>query len=181
MSDPTKTPVKIVVRPCFEQDLEQVSLIYAHHVITGTGTFEITPPGIVEMKARWTNIVARGWPWLVACPHEDVTRIVGFAYAAQYRDRPAYAHAFEDSIYVAPGWEQRGVGIACLASLLPELQQIDCRQVIAVIGDSQNAASIAVHAKAGFAHVGTLLNVGWKFGRWLDVVLMQRELPPAVG
>jgi L-amino acid N-acyltransferase YncA len=170
-------PVKILVRPCFEHDLEQVALIYAHHVATGTGSFETAPPGIREMKERWARIAARGWPWLVACPQDDVSRIAGFAYGAQYRDRAAYAHAFEDSVYVAPGWERRGVGIACLGSLLGELQLLDCRQVIAVIGDSANAASIALHAKAGFSHVGTLWNIGWKFGRWLDVVLMQRELP----
>lgn len=170
--------VKIVLRPCFEQDLEQVSLIYAHHVATGTGSFETTAPGIVEMKERWTKVVSRGWPYLVASPQDDITRIAGFTYATQFRDRAAYAHSFEDSVYVAPGWERRGVGIACLGSLLAELQALDCRQVIAVIGDSANEGSIALHAKAGFNYAGTLWNIGWKFGRWLDVVMMQRELPP---
>lgn len=169
----------IIVRPCFDNDLDQVALIYAHHVSTGTGTFETTPPDLKEMKARWVKIAARGWPWLVACPHADPMRVIGFAYAQQFRDRHAYAHAFEDSVYVAPGWDRRGVGISLLGSCLLELQQLDCRQVIAVIGDSQNESSIALHAKAGFAHVGTLANVGWKFGRWLDVVMMQRELRPA--
>jgi len=172
-------PVKIVVRPCFEQDIQQVALIYAHHVTTGAGSFETTPPGLQEMKERWMKIAGRGWPYLVASPQDDITRIAGFAYASQFRDRAAYAHAFEDSVYVAPGWERRGVGIALLASLLPELQALDCRQVIAVIGDSSNTASIALHAKAGFSHVGTLWHIGWKFGRWLDVVMMQRALPPA--
>jgi phosphinothricin acetyltransferase len=170
---------RIIVRPCFDQDLEQVALIYAHHVTTGTGSFETAAPRTPEMKDRWTKIVSRGWPWLVASPQDDPMRVIGFAYAQQFRDRAAYAHAFEDSVYVAPGWEGRGVGIAMLSSLLNDLQALDCRQVIAVIGDSDNARSIALHAKAGFAHVGTLANIGWKFGRWLDVVLMQRELSPA--
>lgn len=169
----------IIVRPCFDHDLDQVALIYAHHVTTGTGTFETTPPDLKEMKARWAKIAARGWPWLVACPQDDPMRIIGYVYAQQFRDRDAYAHAFEDSVYVAPGWERRGVGIALLGSCLLELQALDCRQVIAVIGDSQNHGSIGLHAKGGFAHVGTLSNVGWKFGRWLDVVMMQRELRPA--
>lgn len=183
MSEPPNKPLKdkprIVVRPCFEHDIEQVTMIYAHHVATGTGSFETTAPSVREMKERWTKIVARGWPWLVANPQEDPSRIIGFAYAQQFRDRAAYAHAFEDSVYIAPGWERRGVGIALLATLLTELQSLDCRQAIAVIGDSANTASIALHAKAGFSHVGTLWNVGWKFGRWLDIVMMQRELPPA--
>jgi len=169
---------RIVVRPCFEHDIEQVAMIYAHHVTTGTGTFEVAPPSVLEMKGRWMKIVTRGWPWIVASPLEDPSRVIGFAYAQQFRDRAAYAHAFEDSIYVAPGWERRGVGIALLATLLTELQSLDCRQAVAVIGDTANAASIAVHAKAGFSHVGTLWNVGWKFGRWLDVVFMQRALLP---
>jgi len=182
MSEPPNKPLtdkpRIIVRPCFAHDVEQVAMVYGHHVTTGTGSFETSAPSVREMKERWTKVVGRGWPWIVACPQEDPTRVVGFAYAQQFRDRAAYAHAFEDSVYIAPGWERRGVGIALLATLLTELQELDCRQVVAVIGDGANAASIALHAKAGFSHVGTLWNVGWKFGRWLDVVFMQRELPP---
>lgn len=174
MSDATR----IVVRPCFEQDLDQVALIYAHHVTTGTGSFETTAPTPQEMKERWVKIAARNWPWLVACPADDPMRIAGYAYAQQFRDRAAYAYAFENSVYVAPGWARRGVGIALIGTLLSELQAIDCRQVIAVIGDSENIASIRLHERAGFHHVGTLTNIGWKFGKWRDVVMMQRELPP---
>jgi phosphinothricin acetyltransferase len=169
---------RIIVRPCFDHDLDQVALIYAHHVNTGAGSFETSPPTVKEMKERWAKVAARGWPWLVACPESDPMRIAGYAYAQQFRDRAAYAHAFEDSVYVAPGWERRGIGMALLASVLQDLQSLDCRQVIAVIGDSQNTASIALHARAGFGYVGTLTNIGWKFGRWLDVVMMQRELAP---
>lgn len=170
--------LQIVVRPCFEQDMQQVALIYAHHVATGAGTFEIQPPGLKEMKDRWSRIVTRGWPWLVASPRDDITRIAGYAYAGQFREREGYAHTFEDSVYVAPSWERRGVGFALLANLLLELQPLDVRQVIGVIGGGDNAGSIALHAKCGFSHVGTLWNAGWKFGKWHDVVLMQRELLP---
>ncbi len=177
MPDPAK-PAPLVVRPCFEQDMQQVALIYAHHVASGAGSLEIQPPGLKEMKERWTKVVTRGWPWLVASPQDDITRIAGYAYASQYRDREGYAHCFEDSVYVAPGQERRGVGLTLLATLLTELQDLDVRQVVAVIGGADNAGSIALHAKCGFSHVGTLWNVGWKFGRWHDVILMQRELLP---
>lgn len=167
-----------IVRPCFEQDLDQVTLIYGHHVTTGAGSLEYDPPSLAEMTERWSRIVGKGWPYLVACPQDDVTRIAGYAYAGQYRERAGYQRCFEDSVYVAPGWEKQGVGFACLANLLMELQPMDVRQVVAVIGGSDNAGSIALHAKCGFSHVGTLWGVGWKFGRWHDVILMQRELLP---
>jgi phosphinothricin acetyltransferase len=170
----------LVVRPCFEQDLEQVTLIYAHHVTTGAGSLEYTPPTLAEMRDRWTKVVSRGWPWLVACPKDDITRIAGYAYAGQYREREGYRHCFEDSVYVAPGQERRGAGFLLVAALLHELTDLGVKQVVAVIGGSDNAASIALHRKCGFSHVGTLWGVGWKFGRWHDVVLMQRELLPKV-
>jgi phosphinothricin acetyltransferase len=167
---------QLIVRPCFEHDLEQVTLIYGHHVTTGAGSLEYEPPSLGEMRERWSRVVGKGWPYLVACPQEDITRVAGFAYAGQYRDRPGYARCFEDSIYVAPGWERKGVGFTMLAHLLHELGELDVRQVVAVIGGADNAGSIALHAKCGFSHVGTLWGVGWKFGRWHDVILMQREL-----
>ncbi len=173
MSEP-----QLVIRPCFEQDMQQVALIYAHHVTSGAGSLELAPPSLKEMKNRWSKIVGAGWPYLVASPQDDITRIAGFAYAQQYRDRAGYAHTFEDSIYVAPGWERKGVGFRLLATVLAELLPLDVRQVVAVIGGGDNAGSIALHAKCGFSHVGTLWNVGWKFGRWHDVILMQRELLP---
>ena len=171
---------QILVRPCFEQDLEQVALIYAHHVTTGAGSLEHTPPTLAEIRERWTKVVSRGWPWLVACTQDDITRVAGYAYAAQYRDREGYRHTFEDSVYVAPGQERRGVGFVLVAALLHELGDLDVKQVVAVIGGSDNAASIALHKKCGFSHVGTLWGVGWKFGRVHDVILMQRELLPKV-
>lgn len=167
----------LVIRPCFEQDMQQVALIYAHHVTAGSGSFEIKPPGLKEMKDRWAKIVGHGWPWLVASPQDDITRVAGYAYAQQYREREGYAHCFEDSVYVAPGWERKGVGFQLLASVLTELLPLDVRQVVAVIGGANdNPGSVALHSKCGFSHVGTLWNVGWKFGRWHDVMLMQREL-----
>lgn len=169
---------ELIVRPCFEQDLEQVQLIYAHHVRTGAGSLEIDPPDLREITDRWSRIVGRGWPWLVASPVNDLTRVSGYAYATQFRDRPGYAHTFEDSVYVAPGSERRGVGLALLAMLVVELESVGARQVVAVIGGSDNAASIGVHTRCGFARVGTLWRAGWKFGRWHDVIFMQREIVP---
>lgn len=167
----------IMVRPCFQQDLELVQLIYAHHVLTGTGTFEIEPPSLEEMTARWSNVVARGWPFLVACSSSDVSRILGFAYAQQFRDREAYSKTFEVSIYVGPTTQRQGAGAQLLSEVLTTLRGDGVREVLAVIGDSYNAASIGLHAKLGFKHVGTMHNVGEKFGRLLDVVIMQRALP----
>jgi len=167
---------EIVVRPCFQQDLELVQLIYAHHVMTGTGTFELEPPSLEDMTARWSKIVTHGWPFLVATPAHDLTRVLGYAYAGQFRDREAYAKTFEDSIYVAPTSIGRGVGKVLLNALLGTLQTDGVREVLAVIGDSQNAASIVLHEKAGFRRVGAFSNVGFKFDRWIDVVLMQRSL-----
>ena len=167
-----------MVRPCFQQDLETVQLIYAHHVLTGTGTFEIEPPSLEEITARWSEIVERGWSFLVACPTHDLTRVLGFAYARPFRDRAAYAKTFESSVYIAPTSQRQGVGQALMADLLATLRTDGVREVLAVIGDSENAASIGLHAKVGFTHVGVLKGVGEKFGRTLDVVLMQRRLAP---
>lgn len=170
---------QIIVRPCFQQDLEFVQVIYGHHVMTGTGTFELEPPSLTEMTDRWSRIVTRNWPFLVAVPTNDLSRVLGFAYAGQFRDRPAYATTFEDSIYVGPNAIRQGVGQLLMAELLSMLRGDGVREVLAVIGDSANAGSIGLHQKAGFHHVGVLTNVGFKFGRWLDVVLMQRSLAPA--
>jgi len=165
-----------MVRPCFQQDLEQVQLIYAHHVETGTGTFELTPPPLAEIEARWSKIVTKSWPFLAASPTRDLTRVIGFAYAQQFRDREAYAKTFEDSVYVAPSAMGQGVGKALLAELLVQLRDDGVREVIGVIGDSANAASIRLHETLGFRRAGVLQNVGRKFDRWLDVVMMQRSL-----
>jgi len=167
----------LIVRPCFQQDLEVVQLIYAHHVLTGTGTFEIDPPSLDVMTERWSAVVSKGWPYVVATPQNDVSRILGFAYAVQYRDRAAYANSFEVSVYSAPTTLRQGAGALMLAEVLTTLRDDGARQALAFIGDSANAASIALHAKLGFAHVGTMRNVGVKFGREIDVVVMQRTLP----
>ncbi|MET0182681.1 MAG: N-acetyltransferase family protein [Caulobacterales bacterium] len=166
----------VIIRPCFEQDLEQAALIYGHHVLTGTGTFEFEAPSPDEMKERWSKVVGRGWPWIVACPMDDLTRVLGFAYAGQFRDRTAYSLTFEDSVYVAPNAQGQGIGKRLLNDLLVMLQADDVREVIAMIGDNANAASIALHASLGFTHAGILRNAGYKFDRWLDVVIMQRSL-----
>jgi phosphinothricin acetyltransferase len=156
-----------------------VHLIYAHHVLTGTGTFEIEPPSLDEMAERWGGVVQRSWPFVVACPTSDLSRIMGFAYAVQYRDRAAYAHTFEVSVYAAPTTLRQGAGELMLRDLLTTLRGDGVREALAFIGDSYNAASIGLHRKLGFQHVGTLSNVGEKFGRLLDVVVMQRNIPPA--
>lgn len=172
----------IIVRPCFQQDLEFVQLIYGHHVLTGAGTFEVDPPTLAEMEERWSRVVAHGWPFVVASPASDLSRVLGFAYATQYRDRAAYARTFEVSVYVAPTSLRQGVGAIMLSEVLTMLRDEGARQVVAFIGDSANAASIALHRKLGFRDVGILRNVGEKFGKTLDVVVMQRGLapPPAV-
>ncbi|MGE3301751.1 MAG: N-acetyltransferase family protein [Hyphomonadaceae bacterium] len=169
-------PLPVLIRPCFEQDLQNVEFIYAHHVLHGRGTFETVPPDFEETRRRWLHVVGSGWPYLVAASLADPSRIVGFAYAAQFRERAAYAHTFEDSVYVAPGAMRRAVGAQLLAGLIVELADIDARQLAAFIGDSANAASIALHKKHGFEQVGVMRGVGFKFGRWLDVVIMQRGL-----
>jgi phosphinothricin acetyltransferase len=165
-----------IVRPCFQQDLELVQLIYAHHVMTGTGSFELEPPSLEEMTSRWSRIVTNNWPFLVCAPTADLSRVLGFAYAAPFRDRPAYARTFEDSVYVAPSAQSSGVGTLLLHEMISQLAGDGAREVIAVIGDSRNTASVALHARAGFRHIGAMSNVGRKFDRWLDVVLMQRSL-----
>lgn len=170
---------QLIIRPCFQQDLEQVQLIYAHHVLTGTGTFELEPPDLAEMTARWGRVVDKGWPFVVASPTHDLSRVVGFAYASQYRDRAAYSQTFEISIYAAPTSLRQGAGAQLLSEVLITLRSDGAREALAFIGDAYNAASIGLHHKLGFKHVGTLKNVGQKFGRWLDVIIMQRTLVSA--
>lgn len=166
----------LISRPCFQQDLRFVQLIYAHHVMTGTGSFELSPPSLDEMTERWTAIVDKGWPFVVASPPEDMSRVLAFAYATQYRDRAAYAKTFEVSVYAAPTSLRRGAGSVALAEVLTSLRADGVREALAFIGDSYNSASIGLHRKLGFQHVGTLKNVGEKFGKLLDVIVMQRAL-----
>ena len=174
----------ITLRDATEADLPAVQAIYAYHVLHGTGTFEEAPPDLAEMTRRWGEVRGRGFPWLVATAGD---RVVGYAYANWFRARTAYRFTCEDSIYLAPDHCARGLGTRLIEELLVRCAAAGARQMLAVIGDSANAASIGVHRRCGFAPVGTMHAVGLKFGRWLDVVFMQRALgagaatpPPAV-
>jgi phosphinothricin acetyltransferase len=163
------------LRTAADRDLPAVQAIYAHHVLHGTASFETVPPGVDEMARRRADVVARSLPFLVA---ELGGEVLGYAYAAPYRQRVAYRFTLEDSVYVAAGATGRGLGRRLLERLLAETAALGYRQMLAIIGDSGNRASIALHERAGFRHVGTQRSVGFKFGRWLDCVLMQRALGP---
>jgi phosphinothricin acetyltransferase len=165
----------ISIRPATPADIPAIACIYAHAVETGTASFELTAPDEAEMARRMNELAPKGFPYFAA---EVDGRLAGYAYAGLYRTRPAYRFTLEDSVYIAPDCQGRGVGRALLAALIEESTKRGFRQMIAVIGDSEQAASIALHATLGFAYVGTLPNVGFKFGRWLDTVLMQRALGP---
>jgi L-amino acid N-acyltransferase YncA len=161
------------VRDCTHDDLAEVREIYALEVREGTASFELEPPSLAEMAARFAAIEAAGLPYLVA---ELDGRIAGYAYAAPYRPRPAYRYTVEDSVYVARWARRQGVGRALLAAVIDRASAQGMRQMVAIIGDSAHTASIELHVWAGFRLVGTLEQVGWKFGRWLDTVIMQRPL-----
>ena len=163
-----------MIRPATPADAAAIAAIYAPEVLHGTATFEYDAPDAPEMAARIARIVAADWPWLVA---ERGGAIIGYAYAAQFRDRPAYARTCENSVYVAAGQHRGGTGRALLTALCTAAHEAGFLQMIAVIGDGgNNAASIGLHAACGFHEAGRLAAVGWKFGRWLDVVYMQRSL-----
>jgi L-amino acid N-acyltransferase YncA len=161
------------LRACRLEDIDQVQAIYALEVQDGTASFEIEPPDVGEMQARFEAIAARGLPYLVA---EIDGRIAGYAYAAPYRPRPGYRYTVEDSVYIARWAQRRGLGRALLHAVIERATDAGMHQMIAIIGDSAHAASIRLHERAGFRTVGTLTDVGLKFGRWLDTVLMQRPL-----
>ncbi len=163
------------LRPAALSDIPAITRIYAHAVDTGTASFELTPPDKAEMTRRMSTLLDGGFPYLVA---EMDGAIAGYAYAGLYRERPAYRFTLEDSVYIAPDAQGRGIGSALLPALVEESAARGFRQMVAVIGDSEQAASIALHARAGFYYVGTFPHVGFKFGRWLDTVLMQRALGP---
>ena len=163
----------IAIRPATPADIPAITRIYAHAVTYGTASFELTAPDEVEMARRMKALLADDFPYFAA---EVDGTLAGYAYAGPYRARPAYRFTIEDSVYIAPDRQGRGVGRALLAALLEAAAAHGFRQMIAVIGDSEQAASIALHAALGFAYVGTFPNVGFKFGRWLDTVLMQRAL-----
>lgn len=165
----------IQVRPATPADIPAITGIYAHAVRHGTASFEIEPPSEAEMAQRQKSLLDGRFPYLVA---EDDGGIAGYAYAGPYRTRPAYRWSVEDSIYVNPNAHRRGIGRALLERLIIESEQRGFRQMIAVIGDSAQMSSIELHRSLGFRMIGTIENVGYKFGRWLDSVLMQRELGP---
>lgn len=164
---------KPVVRASTPEDLPAITAIYAHHVLHGLASFELVPPDVDEMARRRADVLARGLPHLVA---EAGGRVAGYAYAAPYRERPAYRYALEDSVYIHPDYIGRGMGRALLEVLIETCTGAGYRQLIAVIGDSGNAGSIGLHAACGFVRTGLLPGVGFKFGRWVDSVLMQRAL-----
>jgi phosphinothricin acetyltransferase len=163
----------VVLRRAEDRDVAAITAIYADHVLTGLASFEITPPAAAEIARRRADVLARDLPYVVA---ELAGAVVGFAYAAPYRLRPGYRYTVEDSVYVHRGAVGRGVGRGLLERLIADCAAAGYRQMIAVIGDSANHGSIALHAACGFARAGLLPAVGFKFGRWVDSVLMQRPL-----
>ncbi len=164
------------IRPVGPGDISAITRIYADAVAHGTATFEIEPPDEAEMARRQRALLASGLPYLVA---EQAGIVTGYAHAGYYHARPAYRWTVEDTIYVAPTFQRRGLGRLLMMRLIGEAEARGFRQMIAVIGDSANAASMAVHAAVGFRLIGTLQSVGFKHGRWLDTVLMQRQLGSA--
>jgi L-amino acid N-acyltransferase YncA len=166
------------IRPATAADLGVVTTIYDQAVRFGTATFELDPPDLVEMTRRYRALIDGGFPYLVATLDGAV---VGYAYAGAYRPRPAYRFTVENSVYLAPATHRRGIGLQLLQRLIAECEARGFRQMIAVIGDSANAGSIGVHGRAGFSMIGTHPNVGFKFGRWLDTVMMQLALGEGAG
>jgi L-amino acid N-acyltransferase YncA len=161
------------IRDADDADIPAMQAIYAHHVVNGSGTFDEAPPSVEEMMEHVHGVAAQGGRWLVAA---DESGILGYAYYAQFRNRSAYRYCVEDSIYVREDVRGQGVGKALVARLIEDATARGMRQMIAVIGDSDNVGSIGVHASLGFHMVGTMRAVGIKFGRWVDVVTMQRPL-----
>lgn len=163
----------LTIRPSTPADLPAITAIYAHAVLHGTGTFELEAPDEAEMSKRREAVLGNGLPWLVA---EREGQVLGYAYANFFRPRRAYRFCLEDSIYLHEAARGQGVGKLLLVELMAQCEARGARQMLAVIGDSANAGSIGVHRACGFEHTGLFKASGWKFGRWLDVVLMQREL-----
>lgn len=161
------------IRPSTDADVAAITAIYTHHVLHGTGTFEIEPPTAQDMGARRADVLAKGLPYLVA---EEDGRVLGFAYCTWFKPRPAYRFSAEDSIYLAPEAAGRGLGRQLLTALAGEAEARGVRKLIAVIGDSANAGSVGVHRALGFEQVGVIRSCGWKFERWLDIVLMEKAL-----
>jgi len=162
-----------LIRPSTEQDIDAITQIYSEHVLHGTGTFEIEPPTPAEMRTRRAEVLAKGLPYLVV---EDAGRVLGFAYCNWFKPRPAYRFSAEDSVYMDSTAHRQGLGRALLAELCAQAERAGVRKLIAVIGDSANTASVGLHQALGFTEVGTMAACGWKFERWLDIVLMEKPL-----
>ena len=168
----------MIVRPAESRDMAALAAIYGHHVLHGFGTFEEVPPSADELEARRQAVVARGLPYLLA---EEAGRVLGFAYAGPFRPRAAYRYTVEDSVYIAPDMQGRGVGKAVLSAVIAACESLGIRQVVAVIGDSGNAGSIGLHKALGFTHQGVGQGFGYKHGRWVDIVWMQKALNGGTG
>jgi L-amino acid N-acyltransferase YncA len=168
----------VLIRPSTPADLPAIAAIYGWNVARGTGTFELDVPDTTEMARRRDDVLSKGLPWLVV---ERDAQVLGYAYANHFRPRRAYRFCLEDSIYLADGAKGQGLGKLLLAELLARCEAAGARQMLAVIGDSANAGSIGVHRALGFDHVGVMQAAGWKFERWLDVVIMQKRLGPGSG
>ena len=160
----------MLIRSATERDIAEIQSIYAHHVLHGLASFEEVPPTVEEMRRRYEDVVGQGLPYLAA---EEAGAVAGYGYCTLYRTRSAYRHTLEDSIYVKNGLQKKGIGKALLAELIARCRALNYRQISAVIGDSANTGSIAVHASLGFVRAGNLRSTGYKFGRWVDSVLMQ--------
>lgn len=162
-----------LIRPSRSEDISTITAIYAHHVLHGTGTFETEPPDVNDMAARRADVLSKGLPYLVA---EEDGKIAGFAYGNWFKPRSAYRYSVEDSIYLAPGLQRKGLGRALLAELLAQCETAGIRKVMAIVGDTANAGSVGVHLAVGFKQVGVIEACGWKFGAWRDIVIMQKTL-----
>ena len=168
-----KTPASLLIRPSTDADISAVQAIYANNVLHGTGTFETEGPDAAEMARRRSEVLGRELPYLVA---ERAGEVLGYAYANYFRPRMAYRFCLEDSIYLHPDARGQGIGRLLLIELIARCEAAGARQMLAVIGDAENQGSIQLHRALGFEQTGVLKASGWKFGRWLDVVLMQRQL-----
>ena len=162
-----------LIRPSSDADLPAITAIYAHHVLHGTGSFETEPPSVADMMARRADVLSKGLPYLVV---EQDGKIAGFAYGNWFKPRPAYQYSVEDSIYMAPDLQGKGLGRALLTELMARFEAVGIRKVMAIIGDSTNTGSVGIHLALGFTQVGIVDSCGWKFGAWRDIVIMQKTI-----
>ena len=162
-----------LIRPSSDADLPAITAIYAHHVLHGTGSFETEPPSVADMTTRRADVLSKGLPYLVV---EQDGKIAGFAYGNWFKPRPAYQYSVEDSIYMAPDMQGKGLGRALLTELMARFEAVGIRKVMAIIGDSTNTGSVGIHLALGFTQVGIVDSCGWKFGAWRDIVIMQKTI-----